>query len=55
MKSKLCGHLYSNQYYDGKRKYFPILFNVLAEGGCAARVAGFSLCLLGFVVYRTLP
>jgi hypothetical protein len=23
MKSKLCGHLYSDQYYEGDLKYFP--------------------------------
>ena len=31
MKSKLCGHLYSNQYYEGKRKYFPRLCNLLQQ------------------------
>jgi hypothetical protein len=24
MKSKLCGHLYSDQYYEGDLKYFPL-------------------------------
>ncbi len=27
MKSKLCGHLYSNQYNEGKQKYFPLEYD----------------------------